>query len=115
MAEPLPTHRSVLLIGRSLYLVAVEAGLRAEPGMAVQRLESWSPALMYGACAPDALIVDSMSAHAEAITALLSQYPQMLVIELPPNDVSTGRANVWRGEQRSVGSAQDLTKLISGR
>ena len=113
MAEPRPTHRSILLIGRSLYLVAVAAGLCAEPDTTVLRVESWSPAILNGAGAPDAVIVDSMSANAEAIAALLSRFPDMLVIELPSNDLGTGRAVVWYGEQRVVGSAQELAGIIA--
>lgn len=113
MAEPRPTHRSVLLIGRSLYLAAIEAGLRTEPDMTVRRLESWSPALTNGALSPDTVIVDSIAARADVMAALIATFPDLLVIELAPGAPHDGQVIVRYGERRTVGTAQELARLIT--
>ena len=112
MSTPCAPHRSVLLIGHSLYLLAVEAGLRAEPGLTVQRCDGWAshpqlPAL-------DALIVDSLTEHKELVGALVSAHPEVLVIELAPGSHDRGQALVRYAERRTVDTAQELARLITG-
>ena len=112
MEPPHAPSRHVLLVGRSLYLVAVEASLRTEPGVVVRRLDRWSPQLLHGAPPPDALIVESLTAHAEVTAALVAAFPEMLVIELAAGDPEHRRAIVRYGERRSLDSAHDLAGLI---
>lgn len=110
MAEAHSAHHLILLIGRSLYLAAVEAGLRAVPDVTVLRIERWSPAYISGA--PDAVIVDSPSGFADAATRLASTFPHATIIEVSPHNGSFGVAGVWRGEQHTIETVQELVGLI---
>ena len=112
MSTPCAPHRSVLLIGHSLYLLAVEAVLRAEPGLTVHRCDGWAspPPLQV----LDALIVDSLTEYKELLGALVSAYPEVLVIELAPGSHDRGQALVRYAERRTVDTAQELTRLITG-
>lgn len=112
MAESLTANRVVLLIGRTLYIAAVEASLRAEPGIHVQRLDGWSPVQLNGAWRPDAVIVDSITAHAELVATLVAAHPELLVIELAWGEQSSSQAIVRFGGRRTLGNAHDLVRLI---
>ena len=110
MTEAHAHHRSILLIGRSLYLAAIEAGLRAVPNVTVQRIERWSP--LHAGAAPDAVIVDSPSAFAEAVTGLAVLFPQATLIEVAPGNGSLETVSVWRGAQHAIGTLQELIGLM---
>ena len=103
------THRSILLIGRSLYLAAIEVGLRAVPGVTVRRIECWSP--LHVGNTPDAVIVDSPSAFVDVVTGAAAAFPQATIIEVSPGDGSLGAVSVWRGQQHAVGTIQELVRL----
>lgn len=109
MSDAHATHRSILLIGRSLYLAAIEAALRAVPGVTVRRIERWSP--LHGGGEPDAVIVDSPAAFADVVTGAAATFPQATIIEVSPGDGSLGAVSVWRGEQHAIGTIQELVRL----
>lgn len=109
MSDAHATHRSILLIGRSLYLAAIEAALRAVPGVTVRRIERWSP--LHGGDEPDAVIVDSPAAFADVVTGAAATFPQATIIEVSPGDGSLGAVSVWRGEQHAIGTIQELVRL----
>jgi hypothetical protein len=114
MSAPRAPQRSVLLIGHSLYLAAIEAGLRAEPDVTVHRHESWSPALLRSATAPDAVIIDAIAAQSDLMAALVATFPELLVIELARGEDDGGQVLVRYGERRTVDTAQELARLITG-
>ena len=62
----------------------------------------------------DALIVDSLTEHKELVGALVSAYPEVLVIELAPGSHDRGQALVRYAERRTVDTAQELARLITG-
>lgn len=115
MADARTSRQSILLLGRSLFMAAIEAGLRGEPTLSVRRMDDWSPHLTDESVRPDAVIVESLAAHAEAVAALVGAAPELLVIELAPGNLASRQAIVRFGERRSVESAHDLVQLIVGR
>jgi hypothetical protein len=109
MSDAHATHRTILLIGRSLYLAAIEAGLRAVPGVTVWRIECWSP--LHVGDEPDAVIIDSPSAFGDVVTGTASTFPQATIIEVSPGDGSLGAVSVWRGKQHAIDTIQELVRL----
>ena len=105
------TQPVVLLIGRSLTLAAIAAGLRDRPEVSVRQAEVWAPRLTTGQAAPDVVIVDGAGTAASAV-ALLAAYPRVLLLEVGAGVNGDLQVNVHHSEQRPLGNGADLASLI---
>ena len=105
------TQPVVLLIGRSLTLAAIAAGLRDRPEVSVRQAEVWAPWLAISLTPPDVVIVDG-SSSATGVVALLAAYPRVLLLEVGAGAHGDLQVNVHHSEQRPLGSGGDLVSLI---
>ena len=107
----MPAQPVVLLIGRSLTLAAIAAGLRDRPEVTVRQAEVWAPRLPADQTAPDVVIVDS-AGTAASVVALLAAYPRVLLLEVGVGAHGDLQVNVHHSEQRPLGNGADLASLI---
>lgn len=105
------TQPVVLLIGRSLTLAAIAAGLREQPELTVHQADAWAPWLAASLTPPDVVIVDD-SRSTTSVVALLAAYPRILLLEVGAGAQSDLRVNVQHSEQRPLGNGADLASLI---
>ncbi len=111
--------RTVLLIGGSLYLIAIEASLRTHSEFEVRRLATWQPSLLDPQrqperWRPDVVIIDNITVQTEALAALFAAYPELTVVELTPSDHANQDVIVRYGERRALATTDDLARLIAG-
>lgn len=101
----------VILCGSSLFLAGVEASLRDQGELDVERLES-TPAqaqIQLSERRPDVVIFDLAAFDAESMLALLTAQPGLRLIGL---DLNSNTLVVFSSQQRLAQTTSDLTQLI---
>lgn len=103
--------RTLMLYGASLSIAAIGAGLADRPGWQVIPVDALFPAATESPrqSHSDVVLSDLAAAHPEAAIALLTEFPNLLLIGI---DLANHQASVLSSEQPKLFTTDDFIRLV---
>ena len=108
--ESRSARRCVVICGTSVYLMSIEAGLAALPGMEVVRLNPHLPnaEVRILALSPDVVIVERSDNHADLARTLLNHGLSLVEVDANENTVT-----LLNGRRVPISEIGDMVRVIS--
>ncbi|NOZ05780.1 MAG: hypothetical protein GXP41_05435 [Chloroflexi bacterium] len=105
------TQRTVVLVGNSLIIAGLEASLRQQPHLIVQRIQATPPEGegFWNGIEPDVIIIDLVALSAEETLALLRDRPGLPLVGLDASDKS---ATLLFSHRQTTATACELVRMI---
>jgi hypothetical protein len=83
----MPNPRRIILLGSSIFIAAIEAGLQDNPGLEVARVDERTPDVERTLCAHAAstIVFDASGATPPCLVPLLQESPGLVLIGVDPS------------------------------